>query len=138
MAFKAFNLEIITPQRVVFKGEITDCSVPGTSGGFQILYNHAPVLSTLEIGEVKVTEEGGDEYRYAVSGGFLEARNNKVVILADTAERTDEIDKERAEAARDRAKKLILERNPDTDIERARFALNKALNRLKIATLTGN
>jgi F-type H+-transporting ATPase subunit epsilon len=133
MANKTFHLEIITPQRVVFKGEITGCSAPGALGGFQILYNHAPLLSSLEIGEVKITESGKGVKRYAVSGGFLEVRNNNVVLLADTAECTDEIDRIRAEAARDRANKLIIERKPETDIERARLSLKRALNRLKIA-----
>jgi F-type H+-transporting ATPase subunit epsilon len=138
MANKTFHLEIITPQRVVFKGEITSCSAPGVLGGFQILYNHAPFLSSLEIGEAKIAEGGGAELRYAVSGGFLEVRNNNVILLADTAERKDEIDRQRAETARDRAKKLIIERKPDTDIERARLALNRALNRLKIASMSRN
>ena len=134
MSVKTFHLEIVTPERIVFKGEIISCSAPGASGGFQILYNHAPLLSSLDIGEVKVTEAQGTELLYAVSGGFIEVRDNRVVLLADTAERTDEIDRGRAEAARDRAKKLIIERKSDTDIERARLALNRALNRLKIAS----
>ncbi len=133
MSDKTFHLEIITPQRIVYQGEVIGCRAPGASGGFQILYNHAPFLSSLEIGEVKIDKSQGAELHYAVSGGFVEARDNRVILLADTAERTDEIDKARAEAARDRARKLILERKPDTDIERARFALHRALNRLKIA-----
>ena len=103
------------------------------SVGFRYLYNHAPLLSSLEIGEVKITEENGTEFQYAISGGFVEVRENQVILLAETAERTDEIDAERAKAARDRAVKRIAERRSDTDIERARLALYRALNRLKIA-----
>jgi F-type H+-transporting ATPase subunit epsilon len=138
MTDKTFHLEIITPLRVVYNGTIRSCSAPGVTGGFQILYNHAPLLSSLDIGEVKIIETQGTELHYAVSGGFLEVRDNQVVLLADTAERTDEIDKLRAETARDRAKKLIIERSPNTDIERARFALNRALNRLKVAATSRN
>jgi F-type H+-transporting ATPase subunit epsilon len=133
MADKSFHLEIITPKRVVFKGEITSFSAPGVDGGFQVLHSHAPMLALLTIGEVKITEASGTEFKYAVSGGFVEVRDNKVVLLAETAERTDEIDAERAKAARDRAQGRIAEKKHDTDIERAKLALLRALNRLKIA-----
>jgi F-type H+-transporting ATPase subunit epsilon len=134
MADKTFHLEIITPRRVVYKGEIISFSAPGVVGGFQVLYNHAPFLSSLNIGEVKITDANGAKFKYAISGGFVEVRENKLILLAETAERTDEIDTIRAEAARDRARKLIIDRRQDTDIGRARLALNRALNRLKIAS----
>lgn len=133
MADKTFHLEIVTPQHIVFKGEITSFNAPGVVGGFQVLHSHAPLLSSLKIGEIKINGESGTEFRYAISGGFVEVQDNRVVLLAETAERIDEIDTERAKAARDRAKKRIVEKRPDTDIERARIALNRALNRLKIA-----
>lgn len=133
MANNTFHLEIVTPRRVAFKGEVENVSVPGVVGGFQVLYSHAPLLSSLEIGELKFTEANGTECHYATSGGFAEVRDNKVVLLVETAERTDEIDKERAKTARDRAKTRIKERKPKTDFQRAQFALKRALNRLKIA-----
>jgi len=133
MEDKTFHLEIVTPKRVVFKGEITSFSAPGVEGGFQVLHSHAPMLSSLKIGEVKITESSGTEFKYAVSGGFVEVRDNKVVLLAETAERTDEIDVERAKAARDRAQQRIAEKKRDIDVERAKLALYRALNRLKIS-----
>ena len=133
MEDKTFHLEIVTPKRVVFKGEITSFSAPGVEGGFQVLHSHAPMLSSLKIGEVKITEASGTEFKYAVSGGFVEVRDNKVVLLAETAERTDEIDVERAKAARDRAQQRIAEKKRDIDVERAKLALYRALNRLKIS-----
>jgi len=133
MADKILQLEIVTPRRVVFKGEVTSFSAPGVVGGFQVLYNHAPLLSSLKIGEVKIKEVNGTEFHYAVSGGFVEVRENHVLLLAETAERTDEIDAERAKASRDRAQKRMAEKKSDIDFERARFALYRALNRLKIA-----
>ena len=99
MADKILHLEIIAPQRVVFKGEVTSFSAPGIVGGFQVLYNHAPLLSSLVIGEVKIKEAGGSESRYAVSGGFVEVRENQILLLAETAERIDEIDIERAKSS---------------------------------------
>jgi F-type H+-transporting ATPase subunit epsilon len=133
MADKILQLEIVTPRRVVFKGEVTSFSAPGVVGGFQVLYNHAPLLSSLKIGEVKIKEASGTEFHYAISGGFVEVRENHILLLAETAERTDEIDAERAKASRDRAQKRMAEKKSDIDFERARLALYRALNRLKIA-----
>ncbi len=98
-----------------------------------MLYNHAPLLSSIGIGEVKLVDKKGQTARYATSGGFVEVRENKAMILAETAERSDEIDVARAEAARDRALKRLQERKSDTDVLRARAALARALNRLRIA-----
>jgi F-type H+-transporting ATPase subunit epsilon len=133
MTDKILQLEIVTPRRVVFKGEVTSFSAPGVVGGFQVLYDHAPLLSSLKIGEVKIKEVSGTEFHYAISGGFVEVRENHVLLLAETAERIDEIDAERAKASRDRAQKRMAEKKPDIDFERARLALYRALNRLKIA-----
>jgi F-type H+-transporting ATPase subunit epsilon len=133
MPDNTFHMEIVTPRRIVFKGEGTSLSAPGAAGGFQVLYNHAPLLSILKIGVVKITDAGGSEFHYAVSGGFVEVRENQILLLAETAERTDEIDVERAKASRDRAQKRLEEKKQNIDIERARLALYRAMNRLKIA-----
>ncbi len=133
MAEKTFALEIVSPKKVVYSGGVTSFSAPGVIGGFQVLYNHAPLLSAIGIGEVKVREAAGTELHYATAGGFVDVVNNKVTMLAESAERVAEIDTARAEAARDRALNRISEREPDTDIDRARVALARALNRLRIA-----
>ena len=132
MAEKTFHLEIVTPKRIVFKGEVTSFSAPGVDGGFQVLHSHAPMLAAVKIGKVKIIDASGTESQYAISGGFVEVRENNVILLAETAERTDEIDVERVKAARDRALKRIAEKYPETNIERAKLALYRALNRLKI------
>lgn len=133
MSEKIYHLEIVTPRGMVFNSEVVSFSAPGVVGGFQVLHSHAPFLSALKIGEVKVIDANGTEYRYATSGGFVEVRDNKVILLAETAERADEIDVERAQTARDRSKKRIGDKKPGTDLERAQSALRRALNRLKIA-----
>jgi len=130
---KQFKLEIITPTKVVFNDFVVSFTAPGTLGSFQVLYNHAPLLSSIGIGEVKLVDQKGQTSRYATSGGFVEVRENRAMILAETAERSDEIDVARAEAARDRALKRLQERKSDTDLLRARAALARALNRLRIA-----
>ncbi|MCX6120513.1 MAG: F0F1 ATP synthase subunit epsilon [Ignavibacteriales bacterium] len=132
MTDKSFHLEIVTPKRIVFKGEVTSFSAPGIDGGFQVLHSHAPLLASITIGKVKIIDASGTEFQYATSGGFVEVRENNVILLAETAERTDEIDVERVKAARDRALKRIAEKYPETNIERAKLALYRALNRLKI------
>jgi len=133
MADKIFHLELVTPRRMVFNGEVESFTAPGVVGSFQVLHSHAPLLAATGIGEVRIRDAGGGEQRYATSGGFVEVHDNKVIMLAETAERVDEIDVDRATAARDRARKRIVERQRGIDQDRARAALNRALNRLKIA-----
>lgn len=132
MAGKNFNLDIVTPTRTVFSGEVQSFSAPGVLGGFQVLFNHAPLLSSIKVGRVKVIDVTGREVHYATSGGFVEVNANKVILLAETAERSDEIDVQRAEEARRRADEQ-LRKEKDVDEERARAALVRAINRLKIA-----
>ncbi|MCI0708495.1 MAG: F0F1 ATP synthase subunit epsilon [Ignavibacteriae bacterium] len=133
MSEKAFHLEIVTPRKVIYSAEVQSFSAPGVVGGFQVLKSHAPLLSSIQVGEVKVTDVSGAESRYATSGGFVEVRENKVVMLAETAERADEINVDRAQQARDRAQQRIAQKKLETDIDRARASLVRALNRLKIA-----
>jgi F-type H+-transporting ATPase subunit epsilon len=130
---KVFNLQIITPSRVVFKDEATSLSAPGTQGGFQILCNHAPFISTIEVGEIKVKDKSGKDTLFATSGGFVEVKDNNIVVLAETAEPAGEIDMERAKAAKERAKERLHSNDPNTDVDRARLAMMRSLNRLRIA-----
>lgn len=130
---KAFSLEIITPEKIVFHGEVTSLSAPGTLGGFQVLFNHAPMLSSIGVGVLKVKDPAGKDMLYATRGGFVEVRENRAVVLAETAERVDEIDVSRARAALERAKLRLRSTEPGIDIERARAALHRAINRLRLA-----
>jgi F-type H+-transporting ATPase subunit epsilon len=134
MAEKIFKLEIVTPRKVAFSGDVESFSAPGVVGGFQVLYNHAPLLSEIGIGEVKLRGTDGNELRYATSGGFVDVLNNHVTLLAETIERVDEIDTKRAEAAKERAAKRLSERQQEIDFDRARVALLRAINRLRIAS----
>jgi F-type H+-transporting ATPase subunit epsilon len=130
---KPFSLRIISPDRVVYEGEATSVSVPGASGGFQVLYNHAPLLSALLAGPVKVKPVEGDDEVFATGGGFLEVHDNVVVVLVESAERPDEIDVKRAESSRDRALQRLRSGARSTDIARAESSLQRALNRLRLA-----
>lgn len=124
-------LEIISPSRQVFSGEIKSITVPGTKGRFQVLKNHAPIISTFEIGMIRVDLKDKPKY-FATAGGTIEVLNNKVLVLADSIESVDEIDLDRALKAKERAEKRLSEKKPDIDFERAQAALARALNRIKV------
>jgi F-type H+-transporting ATPase subunit epsilon len=134
MAGTTFTLEIVTPKKVVFNGTAQSFSAPGVMGGFQVLVNHAPMLAEIGVGEVALRDGEGTLSHYATSGGVVEVKQNHVILMAESAERADEIDARRAETARDRAKMRISEFKPETDIERAKGALRRAANRLKVSS----
>lgn len=126
-------LEIITPSKIGYKGNVTSVTVPGTKGNFQVLFNHAPIISSLEIGEIKIDEKGGEKLLFATSGGTIEVSNNKIIILAESFELASEIDSKRAEEAKARAEERIQKRKEaKVDDFRAEMALKRAINRLKI------
>jgi F-type H+-transporting ATPase subunit epsilon len=126
-----FSLEIVTPERVEFNAAVQSVTCPGVQGRFQILHNHAPFLSSLGVGILKVIDEAGDTLVYAISGGVAQVYQNEMRVLADTAERSDRIDIERAQRARERAEQRLHERDEEIDHDRARLALMRAINRMK-------
>lgn len=131
MADDLFNLEIVTPQRSIFSGPVESFNAPGAAGGFEVLHNHAPLLSAVGVGQARFVDQSGDETVFATSGGFVEVNKNHVIFLADTAEKKEEIDSKRAQAAKARAEDRLQKKEPGTDIDRARAALARAINRLK-------
>jgi len=131
---KAFALRIIAPRGLVFEGQATSVSAPGTLGSFQVLYNHAPLLSSLEVGPLKVKDSAGVDTLYATGGGFLEVKDNHVVVLVESAERPEDIDVARARAAQERAEERLKSHDPLFDIRRAELALARAMNRLRLAS----
>ena len=106
--------------------------IPGSQGYFGVLPGHAPLLATLGIGEL-MYRQGHTQYHLALTGGFAEVRNDKVIILAENAERPVEIDRERARRARERAERRLTGREADIDFARAQAALARALIRLQVA-----
>lgn len=129
---KKYNLEIITPSRVVFNEQVTHVRAPGVAGYFGVLAGHTPLITELRIGEIKVSIESTDQY-FATSGGFIEVMPQGVTILAETAEKAGEIEVERAKNALDRAKQRLALKSSAINVERARAALHRALNRIRIA-----
>ena len=132
MADKNIVVEIVTPERMVYSESADFVVVPGIEGYLGILPLHAPIVSGLNIGVLKVIKEG-KESKVAISGGFMEVNENKTVILADTAEHSDEIDVDRANAALERAEQRLANKSFDVDVARAEMAMRRALTRLKAA-----
>lgn len=132
MADKNIAVEIVTPERLVYSETADMIVVPGVEGYLGILPLHAPIVSGLNVGVLKVIT-GGKESKLAISGGFMEVSDNKVVVLADTAELGNEVDVLRAKSARERAEQRLSNRNSDIDAARAEMSLRRAIARLKAA-----
>jgi F-type H+-transporting ATPase subunit epsilon len=127
------RLDIVTAEQSVYSEEVDMIIAPGVQGQLGILPHHAPLMTMIEPGEL-IVKKGGEELYMAVSGGFLEVRPDRVIVLADSAERAEEIDIARAEEAKKRAEKRLEEKYvPEVDAARAEAALRRSLIRLKIA-----
>ena len=128
-----FKIDIVTAERIVYSEEVDAVVAPGIEGQLGILPHHAPLMTILQAGEL-VVRKGDEEETMAISGGFLEVRPDHVIVLADQAERAEEIDASRAEAARKRAEERLKDRKATgLDATRAEAALRRALVRLSVA-----
>ena len=125
------DLEIISPEKKVYTGKVKSVTVPGSKGNFQVLFNHAPLISTLEIGIIRVEKEDQTSQVYTTSGGSIEVLENHILILSDTVEIIEKIDLERAEKAKERAEERLSGKSNVVDVDRARAALARAINRIK-------
>lgn len=126
-----FKAQILTPDGPLFEGDVTGVQVPGSGGNFLMLFNHAPIVSTLTIGQVIIKKPDNSETVYAVSGGFVEMNNNVMTLLAEKAEEASKIDVEEAKRLRDEAKARLKDKNSNR--EAAEKDLAVANNKLKIA-----
>jgi F-type H+-transporting ATPase subunit epsilon len=128
------HVEVVTAERELYNGEADMVSAPGSEGRLGILPRHAPLLTTLAPGALRITLQGAEEDIF-VSGGFLEVSNNGVAVLADAAEHADEIDEARAEEARRRAQERLAEIRSNTERVDMEAQLQRAINRLRVAEL---
>ncbi|MGH9787041.1 MAG: F0F1 ATP synthase subunit epsilon [Terriglobia bacterium] len=129
---QSFRLRIVTPNREVVMEDVGEIQVPGREGYLGILPGHAPLISELKVGEISY-RRGRESSRLAVSGGFVEVLPDQVTILAETAEKAEEIDVARAQAAKERAEKRLRGQEGDLDLSRAAISLERALIRLQVA-----
>lgn len=131
-----FTLEIITPDQLVYSGDVIQVIAPGSNGRFGILVNHTPALFMLTVGQVEVAAIGENRL-FTVSGGFAEVRNNVMKIIAEAAEDVQSLDVERARRALQRAQLRISETMPKLDMVRAKASLARATNRIHAAEKMG-
>jgi F-type H+-transporting ATPase subunit epsilon len=127
------QLEIVTPERLAYSDSVDSVVLPGAEGEMGILPHHAPLLATLGVGELRI-RKGGEEEFFAIAGGFVQVRPDKVVVMAETADMASEIDVEKAEAARREAEKALESGYVEgADLSAARASLQQALLRLRVA-----
>ncbi len=125
------RLDVVTAEREVFSDDVDEVIAPGVEGQLGILPHHAPLMTTLLPGELLI-KKGGEEFYLAISGGFIEARSDRIIVLADAAERVEEIDVARAEEAKRRAEEKLAEHVPGVDMAQAEAALRRSLARLHV------
>ena len=130
---EGLRLDIVTPDKVVLNAEVDYVGAEGVDGQFGLLPQHAPMLSALKVGALYY-RQGNETPGVFVSGGFAQISDNKVTILAESAELASDIDVERAQEAKARAEKRLAEAQPDTDVARAELALKRAISRIRVAS----
>ena len=128
----SIRLDIVTAARSVYSDDVDVVIAPGVEGQLGILPHHTPLMTILQAGELRV-RKSGEEFILAISGGFLEIRPDRVIVLADTAERAEEIDLARAEEAKRRAQERLSHRTPEVNLAQAEAALRRSLARLRVA-----
>ncbi len=125
------RLDVVTAERQVFSDDVDIVVAPGADGELAILPHHTPLMTTLQSGELRV-KQGGGEFSLAITGGFLEVRPDRVTVLADAAERAEEIDIARAEEAKRRAEERLSRPATGIDLAQAEAALRRSLVRIKV------
>jgi F-type H+-transporting ATPase subunit epsilon len=129
----ALTLEIVTPERSLVTEQVDEVQLPGSEGYFGVLPGHTPLLATLQVGELWY-RRGAERHYLAIAFGFAEVLPDRVTVLAQIAERSQDIDVARAEQAKRRAEERVARPEPGMDFERARIALMKSLIRLQVAS----
>jgi F-type H+-transporting ATPase subunit epsilon len=127
------DLQIVTPDRLLVHEQVDEVQIPGSEGYFGVLPGHTPLLASLAVGELWY-RKGQEKVYLSIAFGFAEVLPDRVTVLANMAERAEDIDLARAEAARRQAEQLLAAAGPPTDVERARLALSKASTRVQVAT----
>lgn len=125
-------LEIVTAERLVYSDEVDIVVAPGMEGELGILPHHAPLLTILQSGELRIHKTGQEDVYMAVTGGFLEVTGNRVIVLADAAERSEEIDEARAQEALRRAEERLERREEGADLQRALASIRRSRLRLDV------
>lgn len=134
MSNKLLYLEIVTPSKIVFSGNVQSVTVPGELGSFQILYNHAPIISNLVVGEIKFVNEAGETTRYATNGGFVMVFKNRVTIVCDSLINSNEIDLAKTQEELVKLKTELQEKRKLGDISSLESRISFLENQIRIAS----
>ena len=129
----SIELQIVTPDRLVVREQVDEVQIPGSEGYFGVLPGHTPLLASLAVGELWY-RKGQEKTYLSIAGGFAEVLPDRVTLLATLAERAEEIDVTRAEAAKQRAEQRLSQPKTDIDYERARLSLQKSIIRLQVSS----
>ena len=129
---KLLDIEIVTAEKTIFSGQASLIQIPGIEGELGILPSHAPIITELDPGEVLIKNEK-EVLSLVLSGGFVEVFNDRVTILADAAERTNEIDIEKTKEAIEKAEKIVESKGSDIDIQKALFVIRASKAQLRVA-----
>jgi F-type H+-transporting ATPase subunit epsilon len=135
MEKNGLKITILTPAGEVYTGNITSSMIPGIDGQFQVLEQHASILSIVAVGLIKIVDKSNKITYIATSGGICEVEDNSINVVVETAELSTEIDVNRAEEAKKRAEKRLEDASKNINFERAKISLHRAINRLKIARM---
>lgn len=133
----SFPLQIVSPERVTYQGEVESFWAPGVEGNFQVLSGHIPFVTCIRVGEISFREQDGRRRYLATSGGFVEVLRTGVTVVAETVEFAEAIDSSRAESSKERALARLHRLETGTDVDRANAAIARAMNRLQIAKKGG-
>lgn len=134
MSEHLLNIDIVTPQRIIFSGKCVSVSLPGAKSPFQVLYNHAPIVSALELGAIKILGEDNNEVLYATEGGFVEVLDNKVSIVVETAEESSEINADAVQATIADLKQQLEQTTSIPQRDQIKHAISIQENRARIAS----
>lgn len=132
-----FPLQIVSPERVTYEGDVESFWAPGAEGNFQVLSGHIPFVTYLRVGEISFRDQNGHRRYLATSGGFVEVLRTGVTVLAETVEFAEDIDSSRAELSKERALARLHKPESGTDVDRANASIARALNRVQVSRRGG-
>lgn len=133
MSDKLLYLEIVTPAKIIFSGNVKSITVPGELGSFQVLYNHAPIISNLTIGEVKVVKEDDSVDYYAINGGFIIVFRNRITVISDSLIKANDIKVDIVNAELIRTEEELKLKRKIENVESLEIKLNQLKNQIKVS-----
>lgn len=133
MSDKLLFLEIVTPFKNIFSGNVKSITVPGELGSFQILFNHAPIISNLTIGEIKIIDENDSTSYYATNGGFVMVFKNRITIVSDSIIKAEDIDTKKDESELSKLKEEFVQKRKTQDVSKLEVLIHQLENRIKIS-----